>query len=141
MVRKQYVLFTISTSVVFLLGLGLGLSISQGPFGSVVKVQQGGSVAVQNSFGRRAHLSHDIITELARLNSEMQDAEEISQGMLTMLFSDNGGPLQVSIHPDILDILVLLKKGDGQINYAPFFQTLEEHEDRFGKTVFRHPRK
>lgn len=130
MTKRQCVLFTISTAVVFVMGLGLGLllpSVGQDAFGTV-KVKEDGYVSVQTSYGSRAHLSQRIVDELGRLNREMRQAEEISQGMWEMLFSDNGGPLQIRWHPDVLDILVLLKECDGQIDYSQFFSLKTDDE-------------
>ena len=139
MTTKECTKFSLAIIVIFLTGLGSGLLISTIK-DDVVKVKQGGTVSVQHSYGKRAHLSHDIIVELSRLNSEMRDAEEIATGLRAMLFSDNGGELQVSDCPDILRVLTMLKEGEGQVDYSQFFHRLERHEDRFGKVVFRYPK-
>ena len=121
MSRKHYIVITLMAASLFVIGMATGFLISLVDQDKMPTVKNQSYVEIETSYGSILRLSKKVVDELGRLNSELREAEEVSEGMWRMMFTHKGGPLRVCWHPDILDLAVMLKEGDGHVDYSQFF--------------------
>ena len=125
MSRKAYVATSIAVIGFFGIGLISGLLIASSVVQDGPVTMRGDQIEIATTNSDRVlRLSKRAVNELSYMNAELREAEVISRGLWEMLFSDCGGTLQVKDHPNILEVAILLKAGEGQIDYGRFFHSV-----------------
>lgn len=123
MSRKQVFTLTIVMVGIFIVGMASGFLISLVDEEGPVKVR-GDYVEIQTSYGSISRLSKKVVDELGRMNGELREGEEVSEGLWRIMFTTStDSSIRVRSHPSILKIALMLKEYDGKIDYGMYLKS------------------